>query len=189
MAAILREAAALFVERGYDAATMTEIAARSGTATGSLYRFFPTKEAVARALLDRCAEAIGTAFADLAARAPALAPGEIADGLVAAMQALRAEHEAALALLDVRPDAAALRSDLRAALRRRIATVLLAAAPALPAARADIVAAVVQLLLKGIGRLPAGEPSRAEVIAEARALARLYLAEALGPAPAMPPRP
>ena len=40
-----------FMEKGYDAATMTEIAARSGTAIGSLYRFFPSKESLSDALL------------------------------------------------------------------------------------------------------------------------------------------
>ena len=38
------------MEKGYDAATMTEIAARSGTAIGSLYRFFPSKESLSDAL-------------------------------------------------------------------------------------------------------------------------------------------
>jgi AcrR family transcriptional regulator len=36
-------AAALFVEKGYDAATMTEIAARAGASIGSLDLFVPTK--------------------------------------------------------------------------------------------------------------------------------------------------
>jgi len=43
VAAILDAAAQLFIEQG-QAVTMTEIAARSGTAIGSLYRFFPTRE-------------------------------------------------------------------------------------------------------------------------------------------------
>src|SRR3979411_2376611 len=51
VAAILQSAREVFMEKGYDAATMTEIAARSGTAIGSLYRFFPSKEALADALL------------------------------------------------------------------------------------------------------------------------------------------
>ena len=38
---------------------MTEIAARSNTAIGSLYRFFPTKEVLADALLDRYWEQLG----------------------------------------------------------------------------------------------------------------------------------
>ena len=53
VAAIMDAAVELFSEKGYDAATMTEIAARSSTAIGSLYRFFPSKEALADALLQR----------------------------------------------------------------------------------------------------------------------------------------
>ncbi|WP_141262560.1 TetR/AcrR family transcriptional regulator, partial [Komagataeibacter diospyri] len=41
--AILAAATTVFAEKSYETATMTEIAARSSTAIGSLYRFFPTK--------------------------------------------------------------------------------------------------------------------------------------------------
>jgi AcrR family transcriptional regulator len=49
--AILLEAAArVFLEKGYDAATMTEIAAAANSSIGSLYQFFPTKPLLAEAL-------------------------------------------------------------------------------------------------------------------------------------------
>jgi len=54
--ALLDAASIVFGERGYDQATMTEIAARSATAIGSLYRFFPTKEALGETLLQRFME-------------------------------------------------------------------------------------------------------------------------------------
>ena len=47
---ILDAAAALFAEVGYDAATANAIAARLRMSPGSLYQFFPNKEAIARAL-------------------------------------------------------------------------------------------------------------------------------------------
>jgi len=47
VAAILEAAAAVIAEEGYEGATMAEIAARSGTKIGSLYRFFPNKESLA----------------------------------------------------------------------------------------------------------------------------------------------
>src|SRR5882672_3892273 len=53
VAALLESAAATFAEKGYEAATMTEIAARADAAIGSLYQFFPSKEALAAALLRR----------------------------------------------------------------------------------------------------------------------------------------
>ena len=75
VAAILDAGAALFAEKGFDAATMTEIAARSRTAIGSLYRFFPTKMALADALLARYAETLSANLAALEARAQELSEG------------------------------------------------------------------------------------------------------------------
>ena len=79
VAAILDAGGAVFAEKGYDAATMTEIAARSNTAIGSLYRFFPTKEVLADALLDRYWERLGVALDGVAERATRLSPGALAD--------------------------------------------------------------------------------------------------------------
>ncbi len=56
VALILDAASSLFAEKGVEGATMTEIAARSGTAIGSLYRFFPTRESIAITLLERFIE-------------------------------------------------------------------------------------------------------------------------------------
>jgi AcrR family transcriptional regulator len=46
---ILAEAGALFAEIGYDRTTTNMIAARAGISTGSLYQYFPNKEAIAQA--------------------------------------------------------------------------------------------------------------------------------------------
>ncbi len=46
---ILRAAGALFAEIGYDKTTTNMIAARAGVSPGSLYQFFPNKEAIAQA--------------------------------------------------------------------------------------------------------------------------------------------
>lgn len=43
---ILSAAGALFAEHGYDRVTITMIAARAGISQGSLYQFFPHKEAI-----------------------------------------------------------------------------------------------------------------------------------------------
>ena len=46
---ILSAAGALFAERGYDSVTTNMIAARAGISQGSLYQFFPNKEAITQA--------------------------------------------------------------------------------------------------------------------------------------------
>jgi AcrR family transcriptional regulator len=50
VAAILQAAALAFHEVGFDAATTNMIAQRANTAIGTLYEFFPNKEAIARRL-------------------------------------------------------------------------------------------------------------------------------------------
>ncbi|MEG3631639.1 ScbR family autoregulator-binding transcription factor [Streptomyces poriticola] len=55
---ILRAAAEVFDERGYDSASTTEILERSGLTRGALYHHFPSKEAIAVALLTVHGEAV-----------------------------------------------------------------------------------------------------------------------------------
>ena len=50
---ILTAAAQVFEAHGYAAGTTNRIAARAGVSIGSLYQYFPNKEAVALALLER----------------------------------------------------------------------------------------------------------------------------------------
>lgn len=52
VAALLEAAAKVIAEKGYEVATMAEIAAHAGALVGSLYHFFPNKEVLADALID-----------------------------------------------------------------------------------------------------------------------------------------
>src|SRR5438067_13374301 len=56
IATILQAAAQVFYEVGFDAATTGMIAQRAQTAIGSLYDFFPNKEAIAQRLSERFCE-------------------------------------------------------------------------------------------------------------------------------------
>jgi AcrR family transcriptional regulator len=68
VAQILDAAAAILAERGYDALTLSDVAERSHSATGSLYRFFASKQQLVAALVDRVAVAFAAAAeAELAA--------------------------------------------------------------------------------------------------------------------------
>jgi AcrR family transcriptional regulator len=52
MAALLRAAGQVFADVGYESATTNAIAARAGVSPGTLYQFFPNKQAIAEALAD-----------------------------------------------------------------------------------------------------------------------------------------
>jgi AcrR family transcriptional regulator len=62
IAAILRAAAQVFYEVGFDAATTNMIARRANTAIGSLYDFFPNKETIAKRLSEQFCEDMHTLF-------------------------------------------------------------------------------------------------------------------------------
>jgi AcrR family transcriptional regulator len=51
--AILAAAAQVLVEEGYEASSTNRIAARAGVSIGSLYQYFPTKEAIVYTLMKR----------------------------------------------------------------------------------------------------------------------------------------
>src|ERR1700678_457661 len=69
VAELLAAGAAVFAEKGYEAATMTEIAARAGAPIGSLYQFFPSKEALADTLVQNYVALLTTDMEALEARA------------------------------------------------------------------------------------------------------------------------
>ena len=51
--AVMRATARILVKRGYQATTTNHIAEAAGVSVGSLYQYFPNKEAIVAALLDR----------------------------------------------------------------------------------------------------------------------------------------
>jgi AcrR family transcriptional regulator len=147
VAALMAAAAELFVEKGFDATTMTEIAARAGAAIGTLYLFFPTKQGIAQAILAEHAGELSTqldALRDLTAGMGATA---IADRLFAQLGSFMAGHPAYSALLDL-PGDDDWRRSMRARRRKQIATLFAAADPPLPAGQAERLAVIVPQLMR-----------------------------------------
>jgi AcrR family transcriptional regulator len=64
---LYRTALALIADRGYNATTLRDIAAKAGVSVGLMYRYFPSKQAVVMALYDR----LSTVFVEKAAPLPA----------------------------------------------------------------------------------------------------------------------
>jgi AcrR family transcriptional regulator len=174
VAAILDAATALFAERNFDAVTMTEIAARSGTAIGSLYRFFPTKELLADALLARYGERLEAELSGLAERAPTLSAAALADGIFDAMLARAAERAAAVNLVEARSNTGAQRTRIRALMMDRLGAVVRAVNADLSEHETETRAKMLLGLVKVIA--VNAEWADDDVLAETRRLIELYLA-------------
>lgn len=151
MAAILDAATRLFAERGYDMVTMTAIAAASDTAIGSLYRFFPTKEVLAEALLDRYSDQVEAGFDRIEADTPRLDGPALSDALLAYFTGENPDRGAVLSLLETRNDGADTRRAIRAGVLRRIAALVRIAAPDLDETETSHRAAMLLRLLKLAG--------------------------------------
>ncbi len=57
--AILQATAQLLIKEGYEALSTNRVAERAGVSIGSLYQYFPNKEALLAALIDRHLEEVG----------------------------------------------------------------------------------------------------------------------------------
>jgi AcrR family transcriptional regulator len=180
VAALMDAGAELFAEKGYEATTMTEIASRAGAAIGSLYQFFPSKEALAEALFDRFAERWAASFARIEELAPGRSARELADLFVDHKLRQRTDRDAAIALSDVVAGIVERRKPLGDALRGRIAAILSAGNPALGPDEAAAAAIIVNQIMKMVPALAATEDERAAtLIGEARKLLALYIDEVL----------
>ena len=176
VAALLEAASAVFAERGYEAATMTEIAARAGALVGSLYHFFPNKEAVGEALLARFAGEIDAAFDAVDARAASTSAADLADALFDLMLGLRDESKALAVVMEGRPEWSSKWREFVDATLRRIAGTLALRAPRLAPESARSLAVVLLQNMKAYKALADDEPGAA---AELRAMTRLYLVSRL----------
>ena len=90
---ILQGAARIFAQRGYIGGTTNHIAARAGVSVGTLYQYFPNKEAILVALaehhLDMAETVVREAMAETAAQFP---PPDLRDVIRRFVQATIAIH-------------------------------------------------------------------------------------------------
>lgn len=179
VAAIMEAGYTLFSEKGYDATTMTEIAASSGTAIGSLYRFFPSKESLADALLLRYAQHAMDGFTALQARTSNLTLDQLADAFVDLMLALQSQRSFAILLVDARGGSQDKRDQFREAMRNSVADVIRKAMPRVTLAKARAMGVMLLHLLKIVPQIALEKPARrTALLAEIRGLVRLYLSSA-----------
>ena len=176
VAAILRAAAVLFQEKGYDAATMTEVAERSNTAIGSLYRFFPSKDVLATSLLEHYAQSIVDGIAALAQQVGDAPAQDLAERLVAGRIALSQERRLVLALTEARGGSQSLKAKYRQAIVDAFAALLHKRNPDLDDEQIQARAWVMLHILKAVPVDAATSPMSPAVLGEIRRLLTLYLA-------------
>ena len=168
-------ATALFLDKGYDATTMTEIAAKAGASIGSLYLFFPTKPVIAVAILTELANGLSDRLDALRARSnnwPAMA---LADALFQELSLFLAEHPVYSMLIDM-PGDVAWKQAIRARRRAQIANLFAQADPPLPGDKAERLAVIVPQLMRITMTIPKETPAlQAGVSEEIRTMLRRHL--------------
>jgi len=182
VASLLEAASAEFAEKGYEATTMTAIAARAGASIGSLYQFFPTKEQVAGTLIEQYVTELEAAFHRLSEEVPLLDVSVVAGRLTTLFVAFRTTHPAFVVLVDARDVVLPGGTGVRERLRKGIASVLAALAPRLSVDEALFRAVVVQHLMKAAVTLShdASVVDRHAAILEFQHVVERYLEDVTG---------
>ncbi len=174
VAALMASAANLFAEKGFEATTMTEVAAKACAAIGTLYLFFPTKEALAEAILREQAEEISSQLDRLSERMAGHTPAEIADALFALLSDFLKTHPAYSAMLDL-PGDASWRRAIRIRRRNQISALFAKAKPALSPEQAERIAVIVPQLMRIPLALTGEKRLRDGVLDELRRMLKAHL--------------
>jgi AcrR family transcriptional regulator len=182
VAALLEAASTCFVEKGYEATTMTEVAARAGASIGSLYQFFQTKEVLALALVEQDTQAIYAELGKLAEQSVQWNTEELAERLCAFLVGFRKRHPAFVILAE----SAAIQSADAMIIRRRVRAELQALlahrAPHRSEEEMHAAAVVVQQIMKAaivIHAEPA-MPGRQAALTQLQHAMQLYLHDVFG---------
>ncbi len=177
---ILDAAAHVFADAGFEAATTEAIAARAETSIGSVYQFFPNKDALFGAISARYFSRVSALFEALMARASELSWQELLEEGIDAFAAFDQED------LDFRAvwrnwhrsgEFMATGQAMNREFARRTEKVLAAQAKkSLPPARRALVATVTVEAISAMLFLAAREPKRSRaVVAETKTMMRRYL--------------
>ncbi|MDH6138540.1 AcrR family transcriptional regulator [Kitasatospora sp. GP30] len=154
IAQLLEAAGQVFAESGYAATTTNAIAARAGVSPGSLYQYFPNKDAIAAALAEYYADSLDELLAPFAVVDPTSVTLDQALG--ASLEPIVAFHRKnpACLVLFIGGNAPGHVMDLQAPLmvstHARIQALLTLYAPDLPEARLQLGAAVTLAAYKGV---------------------------------------
>ena len=172
VAAILEAAEAVIAEKGYEAATMAEIASRSGTKIGSLYRFFPNKESLADTMVACAREDLNAAFDQFNAKLSGLSVRTFSDELLSLLFEPVFKKPALMKLLDAGPNWSSKRDEFRSAVLHHIANTVIVFRPNISRATASDIALVILLNIKAAST---HTHMAASALGEFRDMVRLYV--------------
>jgi AcrR family transcriptional regulator len=152
LANFLDAAAELFAEIGYEAATMTVIAERSGSGIGTLYHYFPEKQSMALALLNQYAKKIEAHWKPLTEQTETLSHTAFAEMFLERITEFLRQRPAYLKLLTA-PIRFSRDPAARRALRVAIANAFRAKDPSLTNEKAMVAANITLQMVKGMTTL------------------------------------
>jgi AcrR family transcriptional regulator len=184
---MLDAAEAVLVEVGYEGATTNEIAARSGTSIGSLYEFFPNKQALAVGLAERYLTDLGTVYGEHMVNIDGSGE-QLIDSIIDALGRFWRRRPATAALLRGAlgaPELVAAGETLRRRFVEHIRAVLDARRPGVDPDHSWFVAEISFDLTRALLERAQAEPHRREAVqAELKRVLLLYLRSVMGPPPA-----
>jgi AcrR family transcriptional regulator len=179
---IVSAAAELFADAGYDATTMDAIANAAGTSIGSVYRFFPNKPAIFRAVAGFALAQIQAAVLEVIAGAeqPGARWHALLDEVIDRLAEIHREDPAVramLANLQLYDEFAEQDQRLTAELVSATAALLAAWAPALVEPQRQLVATMIVQTIAGILVIAQREPTPLAVgmTAQLKLMLRRYL--------------
>ena len=180
LAGFLDVAAELFVEVGYEAATMTAVAERSGSSIAALYNYFPDKRSIAFTLVSQYTQELEAHWKPLMEQAEILTHAEFADLFIERITQFVQARPAFLSLLAapirIRRDPAA-----RKVSRSAIANAFQAKNPSLSKEQSLLAANVSLQMVVGMMTLygEADPKGKVLVVAEFKKVLTLYLGSVL----------
>jgi AcrR family transcriptional regulator len=179
VAVLIEAAARTFLEKGYDAATMTEIAAEASSSIGSLYQFFPTKPLLAEALHIERLQHFNAALTGLKSEIDGKSAADIGDTIFTRLGSFLEEFPEFPVLAARRDIPKERKARSRAELRANVVSLLKLANPPV-GPDVDLLASLVMELLRIIVAAAydpdgAGDP---RLVAELRRMLRKRLEEA-----------
>ena len=180
VAGLLRAAAAIFAEVGFEAATMSDIAERAGASIGSLYQFFPNKDVVARAVRTQYCQELKELWASLVAVSARTTTSRLVDQFLKVTIRAIEEHPAIIRLMDA-PRSTNPAADIKESLRQQLVELFLTRKPRMSPIKAHRYAEItVQMVRALLWLYVETEPSEREaLVAEMKSALVNYLSPRL----------